>query len=231
MTLWAWRHPRPHGVAGRCIGHTDVAVDPRKAKRLAHRIRQHVRRQMRQQSGQQIRQPRRQQTRRSAHPGQRLGAPTSHSPHLVVTSPLQRSASVGRWLKAWGWAHRVDARLCEMDFGAWDGQRWDDIGAAAVGAWCAAFAHGPAGGGESVAQLLARCAAFIEHATAAVPHERLCIVGHAGWISAALWLAQGHRHAPTASDWPRAVDYGRCVCLGGAQSARSPDTPLAAGPR
>ena len=35
----AWRHPRPDGVAGRCIGHTDVPVDRRRAKRLAHRIR------------------------------------------------------------------------------------------------------------------------------------------------------------------------------------------------
>lgn len=34
----AWRHPRPRDVAGRCIGRTDVAVDPRKARRLARRI-------------------------------------------------------------------------------------------------------------------------------------------------------------------------------------------------
>ena len=35
---WVWRHPAPQGVAGRCIGRTDVAVDPRRAKRLARRI-------------------------------------------------------------------------------------------------------------------------------------------------------------------------------------------------
>lgn len=39
-----WRHPRPVAAAGRCIGRTDLPVDPRKAKRLAHRIRQHARR-------------------------------------------------------------------------------------------------------------------------------------------------------------------------------------------
>jgi alpha-ribazole phosphatase len=40
-----WRHPKPRGAAGRCIGgRTDLAVDPRKAKRLAHRIRAHARR-------------------------------------------------------------------------------------------------------------------------------------------------------------------------------------------
>lgn len=40
-----WRHPRPRGAQGRCIGgRTDLPVDPRKAKRLAHRIRAHARR-------------------------------------------------------------------------------------------------------------------------------------------------------------------------------------------
>jgi len=42
-TCIAWRHPRPVGAEGRCIGRTDLAVDRRKAKRLAHRIRQAAR--------------------------------------------------------------------------------------------------------------------------------------------------------------------------------------------
>lgn len=37
--IWCWRHPKAVGAAGRCIGRTDLAVDPRRAKRLAHRIR------------------------------------------------------------------------------------------------------------------------------------------------------------------------------------------------
>jgi alpha-ribazole phosphatase len=40
----AWRHPRPVGAEGRCIGRTDLPVDRRKAKRLAHRVRQAARR-------------------------------------------------------------------------------------------------------------------------------------------------------------------------------------------
>lgn len=40
-----WRHPKPRGAQGRCIGgRTELQVDPRKAKRLAHRIRAHARR-------------------------------------------------------------------------------------------------------------------------------------------------------------------------------------------
>ena len=44
VELWCWRHPRAEGAAGRCIGRTDLAVDPRRAKRLAHRIRAAARR-------------------------------------------------------------------------------------------------------------------------------------------------------------------------------------------
>lgn len=45
MKLTIWRHPRPRGAEGRCIGgRSDLPVDPRKSKRLAHRIRAHARR-------------------------------------------------------------------------------------------------------------------------------------------------------------------------------------------
>ena len=45
MSFTIWRHPQPQGARGRCIGgRTDLAVDARKAKRLAHRIRGYARR-------------------------------------------------------------------------------------------------------------------------------------------------------------------------------------------
>lgn len=44
MSLHVWRHPKPMGAAGRCIGRTDLPIDRRKAKRLAHRIRAWARR-------------------------------------------------------------------------------------------------------------------------------------------------------------------------------------------
>lgn len=44
--LWVWRHSRPEGAAGRCIGAaTDLPVCARRAKRLARRIQQVARRQ------------------------------------------------------------------------------------------------------------------------------------------------------------------------------------------
>ncbi len=131
------------------------------------------------------------------------------APRVVVTSPLRRAACVGRWLAAWGWQHRVDDRLSELDFGHWDGQRWDAIGAAAVDAWCGDFARHAPGGGEPVEHLLQRCRSFIAQ------HDEVatcCVVGHAGWISAALWLNRS-RGLPAATDWPAAVPYASRVEL------------------
>lgn len=45
VPLTVWRHPRPVGAAGRCVGaRTDLPVPARRAKRLARRIQAHARR-------------------------------------------------------------------------------------------------------------------------------------------------------------------------------------------
>ena len=175
--LIVWRHPRPVGVSGRCIGRTDVAVDRRKAKRLAHRIRQRARREA--------------------------------LPRVVWTSALRRSADVGRFLARWGWQHRVDVRLSELDFGEWDGRAWDTIGEAEVSAWTSAFATHAPGGGESVAQLMSRCESFLcEHGAPGA-----CVVSHAGWINAALRVAGGLPVPALATEWSAAVAYAASVDL------------------
>jgi alpha-ribazole phosphatase len=169
-----WRHPRPDGARGRCIGRTDLRVDPRRAKRLAHRIRAHVRR----------------------HGG----------PRIVHTSPLERCAAVGRCLRRFGFAHRIDADLCEMNFGEWDGLPWAAIGPEQVRAWEENFLYHAPGGGESLAQLFARVRRFA--ASRAGP---CLVVGHAGWINAWRWLQQQPHIEPTASAWPAPPRYGAAV--------------------
>jgi len=161
-----WRHPRPRGAEGRCIGgRTDLPVDPRKAKRLAHRIRAHARR---------------------------------HGlPREVVTSPLARAAGVGRWLKRWGFAWRVDPTLAEVDFGTWDGQPWSDISPAEFDRWMSNFCGFNFDGGESLNALLTRAATWQPPCALAV--------GHGGWINARHW--QGG--LPTPSSWPQPPAYGR----------------------
>lgn len=139
-------------------------------------------------------------------------------PRAVVTSPLSRSAEVGRWLARWGFQHHIDARLCELDFGRWDGQRWAEIDAAEIGAWTDGFADHAPGGGESVRQLMARCRSFFDD----LGDTPLCVVGHAGWINAARWVAAGDTQPRNAAEWPSAVRYAEAVTFfsssGGAES-------------
>ena len=170
MTLWVWRHPRAQGAAGRCLGRTDVPVDPRRAKRLAHRIRATARR---------------------------------HGlPKVVMSSPLHRSCAVGRWLRRWGWQHRVDPALAEMDFGAWDGRAWTDIAQAEVAAWCQDFLHHAPGRGESLHRFFTRVQAW------PTPQGDACVVGHAGWMQARRWLGTGAPWPSRADQWPAPPTHG-----------------------
>jgi alpha-ribazole phosphatase len=123
-------------------------------------------------------------------------------PRIVITSPLQRSRAVGRWLARWGWQHHVHASLCELDFGRWDGSPWAALPRPEFDAWCADFEHHAPGGGESVAALLQRVRRFD-------PGPARIVVTHGGWLSAALWLR--HRRAgeaPSSARWPPAPRCG-----------------------
>jgi len=122
----------------------------------------------------------------------------------VWTSPLARSCAVGRWLRRWGWRHRIDDRLAELHFGDWDGRPWSAIGAAEVDTWVRAFAHHAPGGGESLERLTARALHFVaDHADA----PALLVVGHAGWMQALRWHAEQGR-PPHAHEWPAPPRHG-----------------------
>jgi alpha-ribazole phosphatase len=172
--LWCWRHPRARHADGRCIGRTDLAVDPRRAKRLAHRIR---------------------------HAARRHGLP-----RVAWVSPLTRARAVGGWLRRWGWRVETDARLAELDFGAWDGRPWSEIPWSEVEAWRADLLHCAPGGGETLAQLALRVQAFEADAGSADGGPRL-VVGHAGWINAWLVVAPGCTRLE-AADWPPPPPHG-----------------------
>ena len=166
----AWRHPRARGAAGRCIGQTDLPVDPRKAKRLAHRIRAVARRE--------------------------------DLARVVTVSALRRARDVGRWLARWGWQVHVDARLNELDFGAWDGLPWSAIAWNDVQAWQDDLLNHAPGGGESLAALAARVRSFLAEPAPAVQLG----VTHGGGLTA--WL-----HVPTGvtalavTEWPPAPKH------------------------
>lgn len=122
-------------------------------------------------------------------------------PRVVVTSQLRRSADVGRWLRRWGWRHRIDPALAELHFGDWEGRPWAGIAAADIDAWCADFARFAPGGGECLQAMLERAASW-----------RMCepvvVIGHAGWMLARRWVEEGRTPPATAAEWPPAPRHG-----------------------
>jgi alpha-ribazole phosphatase len=147
-------------------------------------------------------------------------------PHAVLrSSPRARCRALADALVAQRPDLRpaaVDARLAEMDFGAWEGLRWDAVGPAALGAWTADFMRHRPGGGESVAAFLARVGEAVDAVTQAPDSVWIC---HAGVARAAALWAGGNRHLAKAADWPRAgPDFGQWTVLRlprGAESARA----------
>jgi alpha-ribazole phosphatase len=107
---------------------------------------------------------------------------------------------------------RADARLAEMDFGSWEGRFWRDIAKEEFDLWTADFAHHACGGGESVAQLMARTAAAL--ADARTDGVDALWVTHAGVIRAVGLLAAGIVLPRSAADWPRAgLGFGQASCI------------------
>lgn len=130
----------------------------------------------------------------------------------LVCSPLQRCAALAAALQDSrpDLQLRFDARLREMDFGAWEGRRWADIPRAEFDAWAADFRHYRVGGGESVELLMNRVAEALADAHAeAAP---LLWITHAGVIRAVLCWQQGGGVPAHAAAWPRQeLPYGSCT--------------------
>ena len=126
------------------------------------------------------------------------------------TSPLQRCEHLALSTCALrpDLACKTDTRLAEMDFGSWEGQHWDSIGANALDSWTNNFAHHPPGGGESVTHFMQRIAQMFDE-TLATSQDTVWIC-HAGVIRATRLLLAGQRQVRHAHEWPReAVPFGR----------------------
>jgi alpha-ribazole phosphatase len=102
----------------------------------------------------------------------------------VWSSPLRRCRDLAQLLNA---KFVIDDRLAEMNFGVWEGQRWDDIPRAELDAWAADVAGYAPPGGESPRELQRRALDFV----AALDVPEAVIVTHAGVIRTLLAHWQG----------------------------------------
>lgn len=100
-------------------------------------------------------------------------------------------------------AARIDTRLNEMDFGAWELQRWDAVPRSAFDEWMADFAHHRFGGAESTQMLLYRVAAALGELRPATSTDVVWVT-HAGVIRAVQHIVtSGGVHIQDAAEWPK----------------------------
>jgi alpha-ribazole phosphatase len=110
----------------------------------------------------------------------------SHRPVRVWTSPAIRCRAVA---DATGLPLRVDPRLLELDFGAWEGVAWDDVPRTALDAWAADPQNFAPPGGECGAAVLARVAAV--HRELLLAGEDVAVVSHGGPLKLLAALLRG----------------------------------------
>lgn len=137
----------------------------------------------------------------------RLASAWSRPPDRLLTSGLARARSSAAVLAdAWHLPLETDARLGEMDFGAWDGRTWAELEAedgARLAAWMAAWVTVAAPGGESFADVAARVRAW----AAEMPRGgTAAVVAHAGSIRALLCTLL---ELPLDAAFRLRIDHGR----------------------
>jgi alpha-ribazole phosphatase len=181
MKLWLVRHARPLVAPGVCYGALDVPADDAATRSCAAQL-------------------------ASTLPIQDSG------PVSMSSSPLQRCELLTHYLCGLrpDLIPIFDPDLAEMDFGSWEGRRWDAIGEAAVARWTGQFATHRPGGGESVQEFMLR----IEAALSRLQGDKAVWITHAGVIRAATLIAGGMRMLASADQWPvDGPDYGETVLL------------------
>lgn len=111
---------------------------------------------------------------------------------VIRCSPARRCRIVAEGLEAaWGKRARFDARLQELDFGAWEGMAWDDVPRAALDAWAADLVGFAPPGGESGSALIRRVSAFYD--ALAYETEDCVVISHGGPLRVLRALIEGRK--------------------------------------
>jgi alpha-ribazole phosphatase len=193
--LWLLRHAAVEGAPGLCYGASDLAAQPAATRAAADAF-----------------------ARRWPAAMESYGTAASRAADDIRLwcSPLRRctalAAAVVERMPRLG-PVRVDPRLAEMDFGAWEGRPWDAIGRDAFDAWTADFADARAGEhGESTRMFMARVGAAWD-AWRASGRDAVWVT-HAGVMRAVMLLQRDIRCPVEASEWPqRSISFGAWICV------------------
>ena len=137
----------------------------------------------------------------------------------IYSSPLQRCAVMAAQLAPHlqSPAPLLDARIAEMDFGAWEMRPWEDIPRVGIDAWAADLPNYRPGGGESVLQMATRIDAFHADLQRQLgPKGSAIVICHAGAMR--LLSARHAGLAPPemalqAAKTPHQIPYGATLIL------------------
>ncbi|MBY4895414.1 histidine phosphatase family protein [Cupriavidus sp. AU9028] len=121
------------------------------------------------------------------------------APSAILASPALRARDTADAVaQAWHRAGhgnvsvRHEPRLREMDFGRWEGRRWDAVSRDELDQWAADLLDARPHGGESARQAMCRVTAWADQLMQGDPQDggSLWVVGHAGpmRLLAAHWL-------------------------------------------
>ena len=120
----------------------------------------------------------------------------------VYSSPLQRCRKLAVYC---GYENPIlDDRLKELNFGSWEGQRWDEIRDPRLQEWYDDWLSMPAGGAESFLEQYNRVSAFLDDLKK-TEYGKVCVFAHGGTIRAALIYAGKYNFNQAFTD---DVDYG-----------------------
>ena len=123
----------------------------------------------------------------------------------VYSSPLQRCRKLAVYC---GYENPIlDDRLKELNFGSWEGQRWDEIRDPCLQEWYDDWLSIPAGGAESFLEQYNRVSAFLDDLKK-TEYGKVCVFAHGGTIRAALIYAGKYNFNQAFTD---DVDYGSLV--------------------
>jgi alpha-ribazole phosphatase len=134
----------------------------------------------------------------------KIGAIDPKAP--VITSPAQRCFKLAATL---GGELRQDDDLWEMNFGSWEGVRWNDLPREEIDKWAGDLGNTPPPGGETLTDLGYRVKRAWQRLTAMQAPTVYCVT-HAGVIRVLL----AHLfEMPMGRAFSLAVDYGGCTLL------------------
>ena len=123
----------------------------------------------------------------------------------VFTSPARRARDLAIRLSA---EAIVDDRLQELDFGAWEGRRWEDLGREAIEAWHQGLPDSAPPNGETLIAMAARCASWLKSLQ---PGERpVLAVTHGGPIRLMKAILDG---APLLTYFTTAIPFAEPIEL------------------